>query len=370
MRLVKATEKDNEKLLHYFTQSSFPGAVTIRMRRMFNFFNQYRIQSPDFVTYMLLNDADEIEAMASIVFREAWIEGKKETVGYATDLRVSTSRRAVLTWSQHFLPVIEEARESRGCRYIFTSVAQSQRQAYNAFIRPRSIRRRMPRYYLFRRFQLVSLHGLWPFHEKPLSTVSIRQATENDFDAMAEFIVTTSKVRPLHYFEDAKTFRAALERWRDLYIENFLIAEDKKGNILGTVAPWSSQQIQKVYAIKYDDSARNLKEILHLFSWFGISHPLPRTNSELKVRHLTHLYARNPDVFYSLLYHAFKDSKKEETLIYPHFDGNLLTLPPKEFISATQNFGFYAILSPNDPLPDFLKPSFMAPPPEFESTFL
>lgn len=370
MRLVKATERDNEKLLHYFTQSNFPGAITMRMRRMFNFFNQYRIQSSDYVTYMLLNDNDEIEALASIVFREAFIEGKKEVIGYATDLRVSSSRRAILTWSQHFLPVIEEARAERGCRYIFTSVASSQKQAYNAFIRPRSIRRRMPRYYLYRRFNLVSLHGLWPFHEKPLTTVAIRQATEADFEAIAEFVVTQSKTRPLHYFEDVKKFRDALERWRDLYIENFYIAEDSKGNILGTCAPWSPQQIQKVYATKYDDSARNLKEILQLFSWFGISHPLPRTNAELKVRHLTHLYARNPDVFYALLYRAFKDSKKDETLVYSHFDGTLLTMPPKDFISAKLSFGLYAILSPNDPLPDFLKPSFMSLPPEFESTFL
>jgi hypothetical protein len=291
-------------------------------------------------------------------------------VGYATDLRVSSSRRAILTWSQHFLPVIEEARASRGCRYVFTSVASAQKQAYNAFIRPRSIRRRMPRYYLFRRFQLVSLHGLWPFHEKPLDTVSIRHASEKDFDALSEFIVLQSKQRPLHFFEEKDSFRAALERWRDLYIENFLIAEDRKGNILGTVAPWSPQQIQKTYATKYDDSARNLKDLLQLFSWFGVSHPLPRTGQELKVRHLTHLYARNPDVFNALLYRAYQESKKDETLTYTHFEGSLLSLPPKGFISATQNFGLYTILAPNDPLPDFLKPSFMAPPPEFESTFL
>ena len=370
MQLVKATEKDNEKLLHYFTQSHFPGAVTVRMRRMFNFFNQYRIQSPDFVTYMLLNDKDEIEALASLIFREAWIEGKQETIGYATDLRVSSSRKAVLTWSQHFLPVIEEARAERGCRYIFTSVAASQRQAYNAFIRPRSIRRLMPRYYLYRRFEIVSLHGLWPMHERPLASVSIKNATEKDFDELSEFIVSQSQSRPLHYFESKNQFRDSLERWRDLYIENFLIAKDVKGNILGTVAPWSPQQIQKMYAVKYDDSARNLKEILQLFSWLGVSHPLPRTNGELKVRHLTHLYARNPDVFYALLYRAFKESKKDETLVYSHFDSDLLSMPPKGFISATQKFGLYAILSPSDPQPEFLKPSFMALPPEFESTFL
>ncbi len=370
MRLVEATDQDNEKLLHYFSQSQFPGSITLRMRRMFNFFNQYRTQSDDFVTYMLLNDKDEIEAMASIVFREAWIEGQKEIVGYATDLRVSSSRRAVLTWSQHFLPVIEMARQKRNCRYIFTAVAASQRQAYNAFIRPRSIRRRMPRYYLFRRFQLMSLHGLWPFHEMPLTSVTVRKAEESDFNKLSDFIVEQSKSRPLHYFEDKNAFIATLERWRDLYTENFLIAEDKQGSVVGCVAPWSPQQIQKVYAVRYGDTAQNLKDILTFGSWFGVSHTLPRTEGELKVRHLTHLYARNPDVMYALMYNAYKQSAKDETLVYPHFEGDLMTLAPKGFISASQNFGLYCILSPTDPLPDFLKPKFMAPPIEFEPAFL
>ena len=60
MQLVRATDDDNEKLLHYFSQTSFPGPVRLRLRRMFHFFNQYRIQSDDYATYLLLNDKQEI----------------------------------------------------------------------------------------------------------------------------------------------------------------------------------------------------------------------------------------------------------------------------------------------------------------------
>ena len=187
---------------------------------------------------------------------------------------------------------------------------------------------------------------------------------------LVSFIVIMAFIEGVHYFEDKNAFIATLERWRDLYTENFLIAEDKQGSDVGCVAPWSPQQIQKVYAVRYGDTAQNLKDILTFGSWFGVSHTLPRTEGELKVRHLTHLYARNPDVMYALMYNAYKQSAKDETLVYPHFEGDLMTLAPKGFISASQNFGLYCILSPTDPLPDFLKPKFMAPPIEFEPAFL
>lgn len=370
MRLVKATEAHNEKLLHYFAQGVQPGSVTVRLRRMFNFFNQYHIHSNDHVTYLLLNDDDQIEAMATLIFREGYIHGEKQMIGYATDLRVSTSRQAILGWSQHFLPVLEEERNARGCKYIFSVVANSQRQAYNAFVRPRTIRRNLPRYYLFRRFQTISLHGLWPTHRDPLPGIVIKSATENDFEVLAEYLVARSLEKPLSFYSDRASFKNTLERWRDLYLENFLLAYSKKGELLGTAAPWSPQQIQRVYAEKYGATAQNMRDILKVLSWFGVAHPLPKPGQELQIRYVTHLNASNPDVLYSLLYTAFKNLGKKEFLMYPHFEGDLVTLPPRGFISGSQNYGLYCILSPTDKLPDFLKPSVNMQPPDFEPALM
>src|SRR6185436_9942122 len=109
---------------------------------------------------------------------------------------VSPTRGAILSWSNHFLPVLESERESRNCKYIFSVVAHSQRQAYNAFIRPRNFRRQMPRYYLFRRFELLSLHGLWPFHDQPLQGIKIRSALDSDFEKLSEYILRKTADRP------------------------------------------------------------------------------------------------------------------------------------------------------------------------------
>ncbi len=370
MRLIQATDQDNERLLLYFGQMTMPGSIDTRMRRMFNFFNQYRIQTDDYVTCILENDKQEIEAMASILFRSGIIDDSNETIGYATDLRVSPTRSAILNWSRHFLPVLEKERETRQCRYIFSAVPHAQRQAYNAFIRPRNLRRGMPRYHLFRRFERVSLHGLWPFHDLPLPGIKIRTASENDFEPLAEYILKKTAKRPLVYYTSALDFKKSLERWRDLYIENFLLAFDNADNIIGCTAPWSPERVQRTFPVKYDSSSSNFRDVLSLLSLLRMAHPLPKEGQEFELRHLTHLYADNPDVFYSLLYNAFRLCGKKEFLVYPHFEGELLSLPPRSFITDSTPYGLYCILSPNDPMPDFLKPRSFHTPPVFEPAFL
>ncbi|MEQ1665397.1 MAG: hypothetical protein ABL927_08490 [Bdellovibrionales bacterium] len=297
MKLIKADESYNDKLLQYFSRISLPGTVQYRLQRMFNFFNQYRLQSDDSVTYVLENDKSEIEALATIIFRKVYIDGKAETIGYATDLRVSPTRQAILSWSNHFLPVLETERSARNCKYIFSVVARSQRQAHNAFIRPNHFRRKMPRYHLFRKFQVVSLHGLWPFHDLPLSGIKIRSASESDMESLSEYILTKTADRPLKYFNSHKEFCDSLTSWQDLFIENFILALDQAGNIIGCTAPWSPERVQRIFPEAYEPKAKNLQDILKVFSWFGASHPLPIENKELEVRHLTHLYANNTDIF-------------------------------------------------------------------------
>ena len=370
MDLHLATESDNERLIQYFEQSTIPGPVRLRARRMTNFFNQYRLQSDDIETYMLLNEKDDIEALATLLFCEAIVDGRRQTIGYATDLRVSPTRRAVLSWSQHFLPVIEKARKQRNCHYFFSVVASSQRQAYNAFIRPRNFRRRLPRYHLFRRLSLVSLHGLWPFHPAPLPGIRIRSATPSDFEVLADYLLKKSASQPLRYMETPDDFKRRLERWHDLDIGQFLLAFDKSNKLIGCVAPWSAERVQRVHVAAYGPKAKNLQDLSRVLSWISIAHALPREGDELELRYLSHLYADNPDIFYSLLYHAYRNSGKKEVLVYAHFDGELTTLPPRSFLSAELPFGLYCILSPHDPIPEFLRPKMTDISPAFEPAFI
>src|SRR5690606_23271449 len=87
----------------------------------------------------------------------------------------------------------------RQCRYVFTIVGRAQKQAYNAFVRPRTVRRYMPRYHLFHRFRMISVHGRWPFGPSALDTIHVRKANTNDLDSLAEYLRRKKSARPLFY---------------------------------------------------------------------------------------------------------------------------------------------------------------------------
>lgn len=368
MQLVRATDKDSKRLSEFFARSRLPGVVDIQFQRRHNFFNQYRIQSDDFATYMLVND-DRIEAMVSVVFKPAYLNGHKELIGWATDLRVSSSRKAILNWSRRFFPVLLHERNRRNCKFLFSLLLEQQRQAHNALIRPRRPKRMLPRYFFFRQLRVVTLHGLLPFVRKPLSGIHLRYATSRDFSRLVEYIVKKRQNLPLHYSIETDDIRADIERWHGLGVKDFILAIDSDKNIIGCVAPWSSRHIQHIHLDNLSPHAKNVDNSLYLLSFLNITHPLTIKNEALKFRYLTHLFADNHDIFYSLLYHAWQVSRAREALVYAHFQNNLLTQPPMAFIHSNMPAVLYCVLDANEDMPPFLKPRLLNEPPELELAF-
>lgn len=371
MKLVKATEKDSDRLIEYFSNTSLPGPVELKFRRQGSFFDQYRIQSDDFVTYILEDEnTKEVSALATLIFRKGWIDNKEQSIGFATDLRVSTSRKAILQWSQYFLPAFEEERKKRNCQFVFSVVAHKQRQAYNAFIRPRSPKRQMPRYYLYKRFDIISLHGLFPFAPHPLPGIEVRTVKDSEQEALVEYVLKMKHKKHFYFHFNEEDFLKSIERWKGLSLDKFIVALDHLGNIIGCTCPWAVQNTQLIYPSNFEGMARSLQESLQLLSYFGLAHRLTKKDQAFSLRHLTHLYADNPDIFYSLLHFAFKHTHKNEFLVYSQFAGDLLTLPPKPFISSKVKAGLYSILPPDIAPPEFLKPTPFNVPPDFELAFL
>lgn len=371
MKIVKASSEDSQKLIDYFTQTSLPGdTIDLRFHRKNNFFKQYDIQSKDHVTYYLEDiENGKIEALVSLVFRKGIINGSEQVIGYATDLRVSKSRKAIMQWAQKFLPALQKERDKRNCQYIFSVVANEQRQAYNTFIRPRSPKRKMPRYYPYRRFETISVHGILPWAPKPLAGIIIKTGTLEKADQVAEYILKKKKELSFYFGNSKEEILQQISQWHELNINKFLIAEDTQGNIIGCTAPWSNWNIQCIYPTFKDTTTLSLVESLNLLSYLGISHKIHLKGEPLYARFLTYYYSDNPDIFYSLLYHSFKALTKDEFLLYTHFEGDLKTLPPKGFLTTKTKCGLYCILAPNEELPDFLKPSYLNEAPDFELAF-
>ncbi len=372
MKLRLATEDDGPELVRFYAETPVTTHIHLRLVKQGSFFYQYQMQSQHSFTYVLTDDHNpkNIKAMVSLLFRPALIEGKVQNVGYVTDLRVANDRRTILEWTHALLPTLQKIKRDMNCTYIFTVVADEQQQAVNAFIRPRNLRRELPRYYLYKRFEVISLHGLWPWSSPPLTSIFVNKAEASDEAALHEYILEKNKGRIPNFHPTRVQIKKNLELWKDLKIEDFLLAKNKAGKIVGCLALWNSQAHEQFIPIKFDSKSLTLKEALHFYSFFGQARKLGDLNVPLNFFYLSYLLADNSDIFYSLCFKAFKSTPKTHFLTYPHFEGYLVTKPAKSFIFSSLRAAMYCVLEPDEQPPEFLRPKILSPPPDFEFAFV
>jgi hypothetical protein len=384
MKLIKATEADSERLKAFFERMLLPGAIDFSIRREGSFFDQYRLFSNDSETVMLLDDPDEsgsetIAGMASLLFKEGFVRGEKQTWGYATDLRIAPTRKAISQWAQRFLPALEAACEERRCKYVFSAVQLHDNQAYNALIRPAShTRRRLPRYHLVNRFRVMSIHGRIPFSDKPLSTISVSEMHEDDIEPLCAYLRDRAKKQPLAKINSPENFLDEISRWPGLDISDFRIAKDSRDRIMGCAAMWNGREVQSFIPQTYHGFANTLHQTLKLAGSLRLVRPTVEPEIPMPNRLLTHLACDTPEVFHGLVDEAFGRLGTREFLSYIHFRGNWRTLPPRSFVATSLPFGFYMIVPPTAETPVWQapqtpgnqNPSLQQLPPDFDIAWL
>ena len=371
MKFELATEKDSQDLINFFQKHPFPGPVEVSISRTHPFFDFYKITSDDFDPYVLRDDEGKVAGLVTLIYRETWLNGKIEKIGYMTDLRIEPQREALLSWSKSFLDIIDESKEKRNCRYLFTVLSQEQGKAYNTFLRARSPKRKMPRYYLLRKFDYITLHGRVPFFSRPLSTLNISSASKSDLAELLNYLNIKLRERPLGFvLNDENDLMTHLGRFKNLSLSDFLLARDNDGNIVGCVAPWDASPVQKYKVTEYHGYIAGLRQFLKVGSLIGMAKKLPERNQALRFKFLSHLLCDNPDVFQSLLYYAYKQTKGAEFLTYINFHEDYTTNVPKHFLAGSLPFGVYTLWNEDEPLPECLLPTPMLPPPFLEAALI
>ncbi len=375
MKLTYATPQDGAELNHFYRQFPRKGLFDFLISRGPHFFRFYEAQSSDSITYLLRGDNNEIEAMASFVLKDTFYDGKPTRIAVATDLRVSSNRKAIIEWSKHFLPVMHELKTENKIDHFFSQLNLTETSVLNTFVRPRQIRRPMPRYYLYRKFFLNSLHGQFPWANKPLPYVMIQNGHGPNQDALIDYIVQRSQFRPFSSTYSKANLLAKMDRMQNMDFSKFLVAKDIQGNILGCLAPWSSAGISDYIPLQYQMRAHNFRQFLKFGKLFGWTRPLTKPvsstgiESPLKFHYLTNIFVDHEDVFECLLYAAYNAVPKDHFLVYAQIDQDYRTRAPKGWVSSRLPYALYSMLEPHETLPSFLHPNNNLNP-EIEAAFI
>lgn len=351
MKLTIATAADSKELTEFYQSYPILGPIDLSVQRVANYFQHYRLQSDDFETHCLRERDGSLQGTATLLFREGRVGSSFETIGYATDLRISNNRKAIVTWTEHFLPITQAALEKRNSRFLFSVISGVDPTIQNTLIRPRAQRRNIPVYHLLRRFEIVTLAGHWPLMYDELPSIKLSRASESDIEPIAAYLRKQSERYVMSFSYSADLIADRLKRWLGFQIDAFILAKDKKGNIVGTVAPWNNQHIQKLVPIKYSGLVQTAGTALKMASWLKWATPLPPLNTPLQLEFLTHLHANNSDVFACLLEEAYRQKSKNSFLAYAHFHKHAMTLPPRQFIYSQTPSAIYTLSPTNEDLP-------------------
>lgn len=362
MQLEIADAQSDKELRSFFEQFALSGVLDFRPSRPQGFFKPYGLHSDDSKTYILRDDSGEIQALATFAFRRVLLGDRIRKIAWATDLRVSPQRRALLEWSQNFLPVIRSIYQEHAIETIFSVINRADPAIQNTFLRPRSPKRTWPRYHLYRKFDLVSLHGRFPWAKGKLPFVRVVRADHSMKADLLSYLQNRSQYRPFASIWDLESFDDRLKRIPGLRLEDFFIAYDSKDQIIGCLGSWNGEAIQEFRPLSYSLRAHNFRQFLKFGRYLGWTRPLTKPvrstgfEAPLKFRYLIYPFATNEDVFESLLSTAFENSNPGEFLLYARPEQDFRRNPPPGWVAGSLPYSLYALVPPEMPTPDFLDP--------------
>lgn len=365
MEIFKAQEEDSPRLIEFFAKQKVEGAFNYHIQRHGSFFNKYRLLTDDFVTYGL-EEKGRIEGVASLIFTDAVLGGEPHKIALAVDLRISPRRRAILNWAQLFFEKFDQACRERDCEFVFSAVERFEGQAYNALIRPQRTRRILPRYYLFRKFLVVGLHGLWPWAPRPLKSIKISPLRLDDAEELVAYMKLRQGDSALHLPISTDRLIEKTNRYPNMTLDDFLIARDSVGKIVGCASLWKPDAIQSQVVDSYHGRSEQLYQVLSLGRMLGLTRKVSSPGEPLNYTYLTGVFFNNPDIFYTILREAWRRIGRDEFLVYSHYNGDFARRPPQCFISSAVPYGFYTVLRPHVDLHPFLRPNPWSGPPDIE----
>ncbi len=329
--------------------------MSFRFERAPDFFALHNAHSPDNATWIVTRD-DRIVSIASAVIRPAYIDGSIGTVAYLADLRQTSGRGDSGLWRTVAIAVLDEIRLNYSATLAYCSILRDNRIASSSILESRLGKRLGFR--RLRSYRTVSVVGMPPWRRWGRRRFAIRRALSSDSEELREFVDAQSRDLQLSPVFDPQTWQRRITDWPGFGIENFLIATDSHGHIVGCVAPWDSSAINRIVIDALPKRVEFLRKALNTTSVFtrrpqisvGASTHLP----DMSLTHIR-VKGRDPEMFAELLVVAFREmirTRRYATLTFCLYDGDPLWRALRNMISTTVPMDIYCM-----PLDESAKPT-------------
>lgn len=305
-----ATEKDNQDILNFFSQTQIQGrGLNIVYDRAPDFFAFLKIHSPDVLVLIYRGLTNEIQGVATMLFRQGYVDGHVERVCYLGDLRMGFDRKGAALWRKiygEFFARKNEIDQLKDVKLFYTCLIDDNE------LSQRSLARNKKSGFTYHR---VSPYAMVTLMMKKSSlgspSMSYEVSQDPNLDSLLDFYKKNENTTTAGYLY-TQEIPARLSAWPDLNKKDFLVIREN-GRIVASCALWSPRKCKRILLTRVPLHLRSVFALLRLLS-FGKF----RFEGELKVLYVTHLMfeqslaqEKKAKIFKELLKEAWKVREKK-----------------------------------------------------------
>lgn len=349
----QAGPSDNARLCELLRQVHIKSDLDVTQERDPDFFGMHRMHQGHKETWVVEPDGGQVEGMWSLVTRDAAhpkTGGPPVRLVYHSDLRITEALRGGRVMADSYGPFMADFGQRQGIDLGYTVIFDSNKRARAALTVPEGKRASHPHYRPMTPFAMTSVQFT---RSKTRPLRKIERGSLAIKDELGSFLKRMQDRRLFGDLDPERTLEFRLATWTGFSLEDFFVARDAKGRIVGCLAPWDTYAHKRTRVLGYHGSMAAIRFGYNAAAKLGGFASLPPPGECFRFEFLTHLEIEDDDpaVLRDLLLEVYADRRRSGL----HFLsaciplGSRLETAFKGFALNRTKMTLYAIVHPKSP---------------------
>nr|WP_295906206.1 hypothetical protein [uncultured Bdellovibrio sp.] len=347
-----ATEKDNQEILNFFSQTQIQGrGLNIAYDRAPDFFAFLKIHSPRVLVLIYRGVAGDIQGVATMLFRKGYVDGKVSEVCYLGDLRMGFDRKGAVLWRKiygEFFARKNEIDQLKNVELFYTCLIDDNE------LSQRSLARNKKSGFAYHRvcpYSMVTLMMKKP--GLPASPTEYEVTEDPSLETLIDFYKKNEDSTTAGYLYSQEILER-LKKWPQLSKKDFLIVRHE-GRVVAACALWSPRECKRILLTRVPFHLRAVFSFLRVLSFGKFQFA-----GELKVLYVTHLLFdqklsqdEKVKIFKEVLKEAWKVREKKgyHFLSFCDFKETSLKAAADSFITNDVAMAIHEVMGSEDETP-------------------
>jgi len=344
IEFVYATEADNGRIHDLIRRTPQRGIAELNFERKPDYFFGARVSTQSVMVILAIEKASqEVVGIYSLGDRWVYVNGVKQNIRYASDLRIALQYR-----KGQLLPLIfEEIKKlDKGGEYVQSVILADNAASLTAMLRKSP---GGPTYHPYLSMNTYVISTL--FDRVSSLNLEVRRATEHDVVRMqALFDVEAPKKQFYPVYDFARI--GVDPYYRDLQVSDYFLGF-LDGELVGIIGTWNQKGFKQTRVVDYAGWMAALRPFYNWWSCLFGGFPLPRKGHTVRYTgtHCLIIRDNDPVVFASILKAVRLDLRRkgEQTMIVGLCDNDPLRLAMDRFVHKIMRTNHYLGCYSGDP---------------------